>query len=486
MIKELKMPVLGLTMEAATVLEWVKGEGERVEQDETVLIVETDKAATDVPSPAAGILGRVVVAAGEEVPVGTVLAYLVDSQAEIASLPAPAATGPAVSDAATVVAAAGASAGFATAAPSVRLPRPNESAAGGGRTAVRGAGEGRVFASPRARAKAADLGVDLSAVVYAGERIIEQDVLEAAAAPAADEFRLTPLAARLAAELHLDLNDIEASPGLRIRAGDLLRAAAAAEAALGANGGRTASPTPAYAADLGYATGDIKKLNRVRRITAERMTIAAQTAPQVTYTTRVDMTKAIALRADLKEAAAARGVRLTYDSMFVRAAATALLEFPEANAQWAEGEGIRLSAEAHVGVAVDLAGEGLIVPVIRNAHARGLFDIAGEVDRLAGLAREGKLGPDDYKGGTFTVSNLGLFGIEAFTPILNLPEAAILGVGAIIPTPVYLGDELVKRQLCTLSLTADHRLVDGGPAARVLARIRELMETPLLLLERGL
>jgi pyruvate dehydrogenase E2 component (dihydrolipoamide acetyltransferase) len=131
--------------------------------------------------------------------------------------------------------------------------------------------------------------------------------------------------------------------------------------------------------------------------------------------------------------------------------------------------------------------DGLIVPVIRNAHVRSLLDISAELGRLVTAAREGKLGPDDYKGGTFTISNLGSFGIEAFTPIVNLPEAAILGIGAIVPTATY-GDDgnLVRRDLATLSLTADHRIVDGGPAARFLSRVVKLMEAPILLIERGL
>jgi pyruvate dehydrogenase E2 component (dihydrolipoamide acetyltransferase) len=278
--------------------------------------------------------------------------------------------------------------------------------------------------------------------------------------------------------LGIDLTDIEAAPGVRIKAADLLAAASRAEA----SAPRAAAPEPA----LAYSTGEIRPLNRVRRITAERMTFNWQTAPQVTYTSRVDMTKAIALRAELKDIAEARGTRLSYDAMFVRAVATALLEFPQVNAQWAEGEGIRLSTEAHVGVAVDLT-DGLIVPVIRNAQARSLLDISAELGRLVTAAREGKLGPDDYKGGTFTISNLGLFGIEAFTPIVNLPEAAILGIGAIVPTATY-GDDgnLVRRDLATLSLTADHRIVDGGPAARFLSRVVKLMEAPILLIERGL
>lgn len=474
MISEVFMPVLGLTMESATIIEWVVKEGDTIAVDDTLLVVETDKAATDVPSPAAGIVGRIVMTEGEDIPVGTILAYLVTSADEIAALPEASAVP--VPPAAT----AGVSPPPVSGGPLPAGVAPHVSAA----PPTPRVGE-RVFASPRARARAKALGLDLPAIPHWGERIIEEDVVRAAAAGVAGSgasgtghVRVTPLAAKLAAELGIDLADIEGAPAVRVKAADLLRAAAAAERAGAASG------PPAR--DPGHHTGDTRRLNRVRRITAERMTENWRTAPQVTYTSRFDMTRAVDLRAQLKETAAARGVRLTYDAMFVRAAATALLEFPEVNARWAEGEGIELWAEAHVGVAVDLGGEGLIVPVVRNAHALALFATAAEVDRLVTAAREGRLGPDDYKGGTFTITNLGLFGIEVFTPIVNLPEAAILGVGAITTTPVFQDGVFVPRQTAVLSLTADHRLVDGAVAARFLSRVRSLMEAPTLLLERGL
>ncbi|MHB0978833.1 MAG: dihydrolipoamide acetyltransferase family protein [Thermoleophilia bacterium] len=465
MISEVFMPVLGLTMESATIIEWTVKEGDTVAVDDTLLVVETDKAATDVPSPAAGIVGRIVVTEGEDIPVGTLLAYLVTSADEVAGLPVVTAVPVAP------VTPSGADGPFqATAAPRASAAPPTPRVGG------------RVFASPRARARANALGLDLAGIPHSGERVIEEDVVRAAAAGVAGggAVRVTPLAAKLAAELGIDLADIEGAPMVRVKAADLLRAAAAAETAGGTADRRAPAPDP------GFATGETRRLNRVRRITAERMTENWRTSPQVTYTSRFDMSRAVDLRTQLKETAAARGVRLTYDAMFVRAAATALLEFPEVNARWAEGEGIELWAEAHVGVAVDLAGEGLIVPVVRNAHSLPLFATAAEVDRLVTAAREGRLGPDDYKGGTFTITNLGLFGIDVFTPIVNLPEAAILGVGTITTTPVFQDGSFVPRQTAVLSLTADHRLVDGAVAARFLSRVRSLMETPSLLLERGL
>jgi len=467
MIIEVTMPVLGLTMEEATIIEWSKAEGDAVERDETILVVETDKAATDVPSPAAGILARIIAAPGEAVPVGTVIGYLAETEADLPKVPQ------------TAVAVAAS----AAIDPSTPTPAAVAAAVHHEGNAARVVPGQRVFASPRARTKARQLGVDLVDVPPVGERIIEQDVLRAAAAASQPRqgARATPLAARLAAELGIDLDALVASSERRIRSTDLLLAAALAPDSVSEPGGSAEEkPTTVVPAS------ETKPLNRVRRITGERMTLSSQTAPQVTYQMRCDMTRAVKLRAELKEEAEARGVKLSFDAMFVRAVATALTEFPDANAQFVEGEGVRRFAAANVGVAVDLGDNGLIVPVIRGAARRGLFDIAAELYRLVGLARESKLGPDDYKGGTFTISNLGLLGIETFTPIINLPEAAILGIGAITPMPVFDRGELTERQMTMLALTSDHRVLDGAPTARFLGRIRTIMEQPLLLLEKGL
>lgn len=488
MVVEVFMPQLGLTMDEADIVEWTKSEGDWVEADETLLVVETDKAATDVPSPASGIIGRIVVPEGDKIPVGTLLAYIAETEKDLGDIPE--AEAPAVigrdggTPAKAPVAASSAQGPPEGTGTGAALPTAGD----GGTAAPRSPDGERVLASPRARMRATQLGIDISMVSTSADRVIEEDVLRTAessevhAPPRAEEagVRPTSLARRIASELGLDLDHIEATPGLRIRAADLLKAADTAERE------RIAAKLPRAEGRVPYETGALERLGRIRRITAERMTESSQTAPQVTYTSRADMTRAVELRAELGDEAERRGTKLTYDAMFVRAAAIALLEFPEVNAQWAGEEGIRLNAEAHVGVAVDLGGEGLIVPVVRNAQARGLLDTAAELSRLVDLAREGGLGPDDYKGGTFTVSNLGLFGVETFTPIVNMPEAAILGIGALVPTPSLEGGELVERPTITLSLTADHRIVDGAPAARFLARIRAIMERPLLLLGRGL
>jgi len=214
-----------------------------------------------------------------------------------------------------------------------------------------------------------------------------------------------------------------------------------------------------------------------RRITAERMTRSAA-IPQVTYTARCDVTDAMALRRSLKAEAAAQGIGLPLDVFFVRAVAMALVQFPEVNSQWEDGQGVHLIPQVNVGVAVDLEGRGLLVPVVRDAQSMGFWSIAVELDRLVRGTRSGKLGPDTYAGATFTVTSLASLGVESFAPLVNPPEAAILGIGSIVPTPVYEKERLVKRRLLSLSLTTDHRILDGAPSAHFLGRVRELIEQP--------
>ena len=196
---------------------------------------------------------------------------------------------------------------------------------------------------------------------------------------------------------------------------------------------------------------------------------------------RCDMTAALAFRRDFRQNAAEQRVPLTLDAIMVRAAAIALGRSPEVNTEWVEGEGIRWNTGVHIGVALDAGEQGLLVPVLKDAGSRTLLDTAAELDRLIKGALGRKLGLDDYQGATFTISNLSTFGIETFTPLISVPQAAILGMGAIFPTPVFVRGEVVKRQIATLALTTDHRILDGAPSARFLARVRDLLEQPLLL-----
>ena len=222
----------------------------------------------------------------------------------------------------------------------------------------------------------------------------------------------------------------------------------------------------------------IKPLSRLRRIIAERMTLSATTVPQVTYTLRCDVTEALALRRSLKSGPGGERTAVSLDALLVRAAALALAGFPEVNSQWVEGQGIRVLTEVNIAVAVDLDERGLVIPVVHGADRLDIRATAAELDRLVAGARAGKLGPDDYAGGTFTVTSLASLGVETFNPIIVPPQAAILGVGVIVPTPVFQQDQVVKRRMLALSLTTDHRILDGGPSARFLSKIRDLLEQP--------
>lgn len=436
MIGKVTMPVLGLTMETGTIVAWLKEVGDRVEADDPLFLVETDKATSEAPSPAAGILARIVAQEGQTVAVGEVVALIAETEADLASdevagvgsgptpavdVPrrpaAPAETrvidAPPVSAEAASAAAAPAEAVIAEAAsartaataraavPAVPESRASATAAG------TPAAEERVFASPRARMQARELGIDVKAVPHSGERVMAHDV---------------------------------------------------------------------------QSVSDVKPLTRARRIIAERMTFSSTTIPQVTYTMRADVTEAMDLRRTLRAEASRRGLSLPLDAFLVRAAAQALVEFPQVNSEWLEGLGIRTHTEVNVAVAVDVEAKGLMTPVIHDAASLGLWETAAELDRLIAGVKANKLGPDDYAGATFTITSLVVAGVESFNPIIVPPQAAILGVGAIMSTPVYVRDDLVRHRLVSLCLTTDHRILDGTPSARFLSRVRELIERPAALL----
>ncbi|HZU05134.1 MAG TPA: dihydrolipoamide acetyltransferase family protein [Chloroflexota bacterium] len=465
------MPTLGLTMEQGTIVRWLKREGEAVERDEPLFTVETDKATMDVPAPASGVLARVLAPEGAVVPVQQTIAIIaapgeaVPAELAAAEPGAPASPPPAAASAGAPAA--------PTAGPVAGAPAPE---AATGRAAP---------ASPRARRVARELGVDLTQVQGTGPggRIVEADVRRHAAGQrAAPAARATPLAQRLALELGVDLSAVAGTgPGGRITRQDVEAAAARGAVAV-----PTAPPpippaaAPAAAVPAAARGGRLAALSRLRRITAERMAHSARTVARVTLFTEVDFAEAVRFRAQLLAEFERRyGARLTYDALIARACALALLDHPALNAHWTD-EGPRLYDQVDIGVAVALP-DGLVVPVIRDAARRPLWDLARTLDELVARAREGRLGPDDF-GGTFTITNLGMYGVEGFTPIVNPPEVAILGVGAIQRKPVVVNDTVAVRERVTLSLAFDHRAVDGAPAAAFLARVREVLEKPYILL----
>lgn len=396
------MPKLGMTMEEGTVQVWFKREGDPVQKGEPLLSVLTDKIDIEVDAPASGILRKILVPAGQTVPINTPIA-IIAAAGEI--VPADnAGTGPAET-----------------------FPAGTDPTGEAARRAGEVAPQGKVRATPVARRLAAEWGLDLARIPGSGPK------------------------------------------------GRVTRADVEAFAAAGQGGGP--SPVPG---DAATGSGRRVPLSGMRRAIAERMSLSAFTAPHVTLTTEADVTDLVRLRTTLNDEDRRHGgPGIGYLDLFVRIVARALLEHPQMNARL-EGDELVLEPEAHVGVAVALP-DGLVVPVIRQASRLSLGAIARERHRLVQAARSGALRPDDVHGGTFTISNLGAYEIDAFTPIINPPQCAILGMGRVVEKPAVHGGQVAIRALMALSLSFDHRIVDGAPAAAFLQRVKQLAERPELL-----
>jgi pyruvate dehydrogenase E2 component (dihydrolipoamide acetyltransferase) len=296
-------------------------------------------------------------------------------------------------------------------------------------------------------------------------------------------LRISPRASRLAADSGLDPRTIAGTgPEGRITERDVKAALETTSATASAV---AVSPRPAQASALNQAPAPIsapasypsdpddaapRQMSRMRRVIAERLTLSATTVPQFTVTVAVDMTRILALRAELKAAGAA----ITVTDFIVAAAAQTLVEFPDVNSR-TDGTSVWLRRRVHMGIAVALP-DGLVVPVIRDADRLSLDDLHARTAQLAEAARNGTLSPDEMTGSTFTISNLGMFGVDEFCAIINPGESAILAVSSIVPTPVAVGDGIGIRQIMKLTLTSDHRLVDGELAARFLNALRRRLQ----------
>jgi pyruvate dehydrogenase E2 component (dihydrolipoamide acetyltransferase) len=317
--------------------------------------------------------------------------------------------------------------------------------------------------SPRARRVARELGVDWTALVGSGStgRIRKADVRAAAAArPAPQERRASPAVRRLAEESGVSLDQAPTSkPGGRVTRADVLAAVAPAPASF------DGAPEP---------------LSKVRRLIADRMTESARTVAPVTLTTEADATDLVALRNRLKAEIGEGEAIPSYTDLIIRLTALALTKHPDLNASWTDG-GIVHHHAVHISVAVD-SERGLLAPVIRDAVKKSAFAIAQESTQLIKQARAGSINADHLRGGGFTISNLGMFEIDAFTPIINLPDCAVLGLGRIVAKPVVIDEDaetVAVRKMIALSLTFDHRIVDGAPAARFLQQVKRMIEQPL-------
>jgi len=450
MASKIILPKLGQTMEEGTIVEWVKQEGDPVQRDDVLFQIESDKAVLEVESKSRGVLRKILVREGVQVPVLTVVAIVAKEDEDISDLLAELAGG----ESAPAAESTPDPAPVTQAEPEPAVPTPVHT-------------EGRIVASPRARKTAREMTVDLAYVAGTGPngRIIEKDVLAyAAAQPPA-----TPLARKLAQEKGINLAEL-ASDSARITA-EQLQAPAAQKAP------EVAAPAPAAPP----AQGELTPMRGVRAIIADRMGTSAHTTAAVTLQNTVDASAFVALRTQLKEALAKElGFNVGYNDLLAVIVARCLVEYPYMNVRLEEG-GLRQLNSVNIGLAVD-SERGLLVPVIHDAQKLGIKQFAIQFRELVARARSGQSLPDDLTGGTFTITNLGMFGVDMFTPIINLPESAILGVGRITEQPAVVDGQIAVRQKMWLSLTFDHRLVDGAPAARFLQGICKYIESPYLLL----
>jgi pyruvate dehydrogenase E2 component (dihydrolipoamide acetyltransferase) len=477
MVRDIILPKLGQTMQEGTIVEWLKQEGDEVSRGEVLFTTESDKATLEVEAPGKGYLRRILVPAGEAVPVLTVVALMTRTLDEdIAGYEGQFQVS-----------------GFRSQVEEAAEAVPAEAEAGEetrffGKNLV----SERVFASPRARKLARERGVDLALVTGTGpnDRIAERDVVAyLEALPKA-----TPVARRLAEQAGVDLRAVRGSgPGGRVSKEDVERALEEFQVPgfglrLSPKGFRSQVEEAAVSAVSTPEAAEpetLKPISGVRAVVARRMFESHQATAPVTLTTEADASALVEVRERLKASMADElGFNLGYNDLLIKLVARALREFPYMNARL-EGDhqtgAIRQLSEINVALAVDTE-RGLLVPVVRDADRKGLVEIAREVRDLIERAQAGMALPDELSGSTFTITNLGMYEIDAFTPIVNLPETAILGVGQIKPRPAVVDGEVCARQMVWLSLTFDHRLVNGAPVARFLRRIKQLVEEPYLLL----
>ncbi len=438
MAKFLVMPKLGLTMTEGNIANWRKAEGDSVTMGEIIFDVETDKITKEFESPGEGIIRKILVEEGT-VEVLKPIAIIGKADEDISALLAEsekADNSPAVTAEKAVVAEQ----------PKAEPGSPQPAAGG------------RVKASARIKKIAADLNIDISQVTGTGPQgaITEKDVTVFAEKAKTASPKMSPTAGVIAAGLGVDPNQINKDG--RIMKADVLAFKQTADFL------KFADPQE-------YT----KPMSAMRKIIASRMSASQETAATVNYNQRVDTTAMKLLREELKSTA-----KITYTDILVKILSRALLEFPLLNSSIV-GNDIVTRNYVNIGVAVALP-DGLIVPVVKFANKKDLGAISGEIKILAEKARNNELETDEISGGTFTITNIGMFGMESFTPIINQPEVAILGINTIMDTPMVVDGQVVIKPMMNLSLTADHRVVDGSVAAQFVARLKELIEKPGLLL----
>ncbi len=461
-MKTVEMPKMGDTMEEGKILRWIKHEGDAVDKGEPLAEIETDKVNIEIEAFASGVLRKVLINEGESAPIGATIAYIGASDEPLPE-------------------GAGGNGKQSTAPKAQEKPEGSQAPAASTPSAPDSAA--RATSAPAPTKQAPQAPVATSPATPKRQAPAPSAPSSTAVAEPAERVFISPLARRFAEEYNLDYRQIRGTgPNGRIIKLDI-------EAALRQAAPAAAAPEPVEAlpfepAPASVDTGEVVEipLTTMRRTIAKRLSQSMQAAPHFYVTSVIDTGKLSELRAQINAHAASAPdpVKVSFNDLIIKAVALALLRMPQVNVSFAENKLIQKKA-VHIGVAVALE-QGLIVPVLHNADKRGMLEIARETRRLAEAARTNKLKPEDLSGGTFTVSNLGMFEVESFTAIINQPESAILAVGSITPTPVVVDGQIVVRDRMKVTLSSDHRALDGAVAARFLQEVKRLLEEPFGLL----
>ena len=442
MATKMLMPLLGQTMEEGTINKWFKNEGDQIKAGEPLLEVMTDKVNMEVESPESGVLRKILAQPDDIVPVKDPIAVIGSADEPIDDILGPPEPAARPAEAA------------APQRPAAPAPEPAPAPAAA-------LGEGRVFASPAARRVAREQKIDIAALAGRGTgpngRIVEKDVLDyAASAP-----KITPLAGKIAADLGVQAAAVEPTGiGRRVTSEDIRRAAAA--------------PAP------GPSIGQTIPFTGLRKAVAQAVAASAQSAVHVSLVAEVDMTECVKMRESMLEDIEARyGVRISYTDIIAKAVARAIEDKPIVNSSL-QGDQIVIHDQINVGIATAVEG-GLVVPVVKDVRGKTIPQISAEIKELVARARAGKASGEDFRGGTFTITNLGVYGIDSFAPIITPGQSAILGVCRIAEKPAVVQGRVEIRSMMNLCLTFDHRVMDGAPAADYLARLRQILESPYLM-----
>ena len=440
------MPKLSPTMEEGQLSRWLKKEGDKVSMGEPLAEIDTDKATMEMQALGNGVLRKILINEGESAPLGQLIAIIGEPDEDISSLTSQAPPSPATKTA--PAATSGTTEPPEPDASPAPLPDESRKAAvnvsgngGGASQPVEVASSGRLIVSPLAARMAAEAGIDLRSVNGSGPggRIIKRDVEglisegRAATAPVTSQT---------------------SAPRLRVVEGSGLQAA----------------PMPP-------STYHDEPMSEMRRTIAKRLVTSLGPIPHFFLTTEIEMDRAADMRSAIKDLEP--DLKISINDIIIKVAAAALMQHPQVNASFQE-KAVRYYDHADIGVAVAIE-DGLITPIVRSAEQKSLSEIAAEVRDLAERARKRKLRPEEFMGATFSISNLGMFGIDEFTAVINPPEGAILAVGAMAPKPVVRDNEVVVRQMMRVTMSCDHRVIDGATGAKFLQTFKKILENPLFL-----